>query len=100
MSPGEEKQRVLRTKKFPPSNADCLGIREPQLPGDLRACPGMYRKVKVKVHFLCMRHSTMIQKVAGSIPEGKALRLCTGRTTHGGSRGIALLFHDHGTRRE
>jgi len=29
----------------------------------------------------------------------QALRLCTGRTAHGGSRGIALLFHDHGTRR-
>jgi hypothetical protein len=30
----------------------------------------------------------------------KALRLCTGRTAHRGSRGIDLLFHDHGTRRE
>jgi hypothetical protein len=29
----------------------------------------------------------------------QALRLCTGRKTHRGSRGIALLFHDHGTRR-
>ena len=29
----------------------------------------------------------------------QALRLCTGRTAHKGSRGIALLFHDHGTRR-
>jgi len=29
----------------------------------------------------------------------RALRLCTGRTAHRGSRGIALLFHDHGTRR-
>ena len=29
----------------------------------------------------------------------QALRLCTGRTTHRGSRGIALPFHDHGTRR-
>ena len=29
----------------------------------------------------------------------QALRLCTGRTAHGGSRGIALLFLDHGTRR-
>ena len=29
----------------------------------------------------------------------KALRLCTGRTAHRGSRGIALPFHDHGTRR-
>jgi len=29
----------------------------------------------------------------------QALRLCTGRTAHTGSRGIALLFHDHGSRR-
>jgi len=29
----------------------------------------------------------------------QVLRLCTGRTAHRGSRGIALLFHDHGTRR-
>jgi hypothetical protein len=29
----------------------------------------------------------------------QALRLCTGRAAHTGSRGIALPFHDHGTRR-
>jgi len=29
----------------------------------------------------------------------QALSLCTGRTAHRGSRGIALLFLDHGTRR-
>ena len=29
----------------------------------------------------------------------QALRLCTGCTAHRGSRGIALLFLDHGTRR-
>jgi len=29
----------------------------------------------------------------------QALRLCTGRTAHRGSRGIALLFLYHGTRR-
>ena len=29
----------------------------------------------------------------------QTLRLCTGRTAHRGSRGIALPFHDHGTRR-
>ena len=29
----------------------------------------------------------------------QALRLCTGRTAQRGSRGIALLFLDHGTRR-
>ena len=39
-------------------------------------------KVKVKVN------CTLVQ----------ALRLCTGRTAHRGSRGIALPFHDHGTR--
>ena len=29
----------------------------------------------------------------------QALRLCTRRTAHKGSRGIALPLHDHGTRR-
>ena len=29
----------------------------------------------------------------------QALRLCTGCTAHRGSRGIALLFLDHSTRR-
>ena len=29
----------------------------------------------------------------------QTLRLCTGRTAHRGNRGIALHFHDHGTRR-
>jgi hypothetical protein len=29
----------------------------------------------------------------------QALRLCTGRTAHRGSRGIALPFLDHGIRR-
>jgi len=29
----------------------------------------------------------------------QALRLCTGRMAHRGSRGIALFFHDHDTRR-
>ena len=29
----------------------------------------------------------------------RALRHCTGRTAYRGSRGIALLFHDHGTKR-
>jgi hypothetical protein len=29
----------------------------------------------------------------------QALRLCTGRTANRGSRSIALLFHDHSTRR-
>ena len=39
----------------------------------------------------------LIKKVKCTLVQ--ALRLCTGRTAHRGSRGIALLFHDHGTRR-
>jgi hypothetical protein len=46
--------------------------------------PGPYWLVKLKVKV------TVVQ----------ALRLCTGRTAHRGSRGIALPFLDHGTRRE
>ena len=46
-----------------------------------QATDGSIIKVKVKV--------TLMQ----------ALMLCTGRMAHRGSRGIALPFHDHGTRR-
>jgi hypothetical protein len=30
----------------------------------------------------------------------QALRLCTGRTAHRGSKGVSLTFLDYGTRRE
>ena len=33
------------------------------------------------------------------VPLVQTLRLCTGLTAHRGSKGIALLFLDHGTRR-
>jgi hypothetical protein len=39
----------------------------------------------------------LIKKVKVTLVQ--ALRLCTGRTAHRGSRGIALLVHDLGTRR-
>jgi hypothetical protein len=39
----------------------------------------------------------IIKKVKCTLVQ--ALRLCTGRTAHRGSRGIALIFLDHGTRR-
>jgi hypothetical protein len=42
-------------------------------------------------------HTTGKKKVKVTLVH--ALMLCTGRTAHRGSRGIALLFHDHGTRR-
>jgi len=42
-------------------------------------------------------YALLVKKVKVTLVQ--ALRLCTGRTTHRGSRGIALPFHDHGTRR-
>jgi hypothetical protein len=61
-----------------------LGVHHIHHIGRIRVKPSIpalvhCKKVKVKV--------TLVQ----------ALRLCTGRTAHKGSR--ALLFHDHGTRR-
>jgi hypothetical protein len=47
--------------------------------------------LKIPVQFLCMT----LKSESGV----QALRLCTGRTAHRGSRGIALPFLDHGTRR-
>jgi hypothetical protein len=46
---------------------------------------GVSKLYKVKVKVKC----TLAQ----------ALKLCTGRTAHKGSKGIALLFLDHGIRR-
>ena len=37
--------------------------------------------------------------IKGKVDPVQALRLCTGRTAHRGSRGIAILFLDQGTRR-
>ena len=51
-----------------------------------------YMILSPRVYFLC----DCIKRVKCTLVQ--ALRLCTGRTVHRGSRGIALLFHDHGTR--
>jgi hypothetical protein len=40
-----------------------------------------------------------MKKVKVKVTHVQALRLCTGCTAHGRSRGIVLPFHDHGTRR-
>jgi len=42
---------------------------------------------------------TVINKIRVKVILVQALRVCSGRTAHRGSRGIALLFLDHGTRR-
>ena len=60
-------------KLYSESNDDCVDLLVKTV------------KVKVKLKLKC----TLVQ----------ALRLCTGRTAHRGSRSIALLFPDHGTRR-
>jgi hypothetical protein len=44
----------------------------------------------------CYAHMLIKVKVKYTLVQ--ALRLCTGCTVHRGSRGIALPFHDHGTR--
>ena len=43
---------------------------------------------------------TVLVKAKVKVTLVQALRLCTGPTAHRGSRGIALPFFDHGTRRE
>jgi len=45
-------------------------------------------------------HGHFLPKVKVKCTLVQALRLCTCRTAHRGSRGMALPFHDHGTRRE
>ena len=40
-----------------------------------------------------------VVKVKVKVTLVQALRLCIGRTAHRGSRGLALPFYDHGTRR-
>jgi hypothetical protein len=42
---------------------------------------------------------TRVKKVKVKCTFVQALKLCTGRTAYMGSRGIALPFHDHSTRR-
>ena len=46
-----------------------------------------------------LRGIMLVSKVNVQCTLVQALRLCTGRTAHWGSRGIALPFLDHGTRR-
>ena len=60
-------------------------------------CPSHKAKEKKKEEYSNIPAFIGKGKVKCTIVQ--ALRLCTGRTVHRGSRGIALLFLDHGTRR-
>jgi hypothetical protein len=41
IDPGGKGGRCVGLTTLPPSCADCLEIWEPQIPGTLRACPGL-----------------------------------------------------------
>jgi hypothetical protein len=43
--PGGKGGRLVGLTTLPPSCADCLKIWEPQLPGTLRACQGLYWEI-------------------------------------------------------
>ena len=60
---------------------------------------GFPRKVPHQSYRLQRKLELPFWKVKVKVTLVQALRLCTGRTAHRGSRGIALPFHDHGTRR-
>ena len=55
---------------------------------------------KSRLHSVeCLDDSVVLTKVKVKCTLVQALNLCTGRTAHRKSRGIPLLFLDHGTRR-
>ena len=56
-------------------------------------------RFRQKCNFLINVVIISLGKVKVNCTLVQALRLCTGRTAHRGSTGIALLFLDHGTRR-
>jgi len=55
--------------------------------------------IKIGYYFLQAINFPVACKVKVKCTLVQSLRLCTGHTAHRGSRGIALLFLDHGTRR-
>ena len=54
--------------------------------------------MKVGLLAICKAYNEYI-KVKVKVTIIQVLSFCTGRTAHRGSRGLALLFLDHGTRR-
>jgi len=55
---------------------------------------------RILLYILKKRPTSSLIKVKVNCTLVQALRLCTGGTAHRGSRGIALLFLDHSTRRD
>jgi len=76
---GRKGGRCLVLTTLPPSCAECLEIWEPQPPGTLRDCPGLYRDYFTFTFAISvqgtrwrswLRHCATSRKVAGSIPHG------------------------------
>jgi len=59
----------------------------------------LYSTIKMMHGPINIRPTKEFVKVKVKLNLVHALRLCAGRTAHRGSRGIALLFLDHSTRR-
>ena len=59
----------------------------------------MYSTIHYQIRSVYRTNSFVCKKVKVKCALVQALRLCTGRTARKLSRGIALLFLDHGTRR-
>jgi hypothetical protein len=57
------------------------------------------KRPKRKTHHLPSSICKVNNKVKVQCTLVQVLRFCTGRTAYRGSRGVALTFHDHGTRR-
>ena len=60
---------------------------------------GKVKNPQTAFHVTHTLHILTVSKVKVKVTFVQALRLCTGRTAYRESRGIALPFHDHGTRR-
>ena len=68
----------------------------------IRTC-SLYRKIVIEqcaCCFLVLTWEILCKGKKVKCTLVQALRLCTGRTAHRGSRGVVLLFLDHDTRRD
>jgi hypothetical protein len=83
---------ILRFRNLPCKNVNLT----------LNAASGAMHRPLIFHMLLASMHHTVVNafqvKIKLKVTLVQALRLCTGRTAHRRSRGIALLFHDHGTR--
>ena len=73
----------------------CVGGMIPTQETTLSRCNFAHRKSCM----YCWPHELKQDLSCDKVTLVQALRLCTGHTARRGSRGIALPFHDHGTRK-